>query len=104
MTIDDFKGNLVYGDLMSMGTNKVEEGVEGKGISQFSSMLTQALDSANGDQVYAQNIMQQAIVDPDSVEAHQVTTAMAKAEMSLQLTKKVVDGVVQAYKDIINMR
>ena len=44
------------------------------------------------------------ITHPDEVEPHDVTIAMAQAEMSLNLTKAIVDRAVKAYNDITAMR
>jgi len=48
--------------------------------------------------------MEAMLIDPDSVDAHDVTIAMAKANMSLNITRTVLDRVVRAWKDIINTR
>jgi len=44
------------------------------------------------------------LVDPESIEAHEVTIAMSKASMSLNITRTVLDRVVRAWKDLINTR
>ena len=62
------------------------------------------MNAANADQMNSQDLFVKMITEPDSVEVHDVTIAMAKANMSLQMTKSIVDGAVKAYKDIINMR
>ncbi len=72
--------------------------------SAFADLVRKGLNSANQSQLDSQEIFVKMITEPDSVEAHDVTIAMAKANMSLQMTKSIVDGAVQAYKDIINMR
>lgn len=72
--------------------------------SAFANLVKQGLTAANQDQMDSQEIFVKMITEPDSVEAHDVSIAMAKANMSLQMTKSIVDGAVQAYKDIINMR
>ena len=72
--------------------------------STFSDLIRKGLNAANQDQINSSNMFVKMITEPDSVEAHDVSIAMAKANMSLQMTKSIVDGAVQAYKDIINMR
>lgn len=72
--------------------------------SAFADLVKKGLTAANQDQMDSQEIFVKMITEPDSVEAHDVSIAMAKANMSLQMTKSIVDGAVQAYKDIINMR
>ncbi len=72
--------------------------------SDFGSALLNALDGVNKDQVDASGAIETFLVDPDSIEAHDVTVAMAKANMSLNITRTVLDRVVRAWKDIINTR
>ena len=52
----------------------------------------------------AQQLSIQAVTNPDSVDVHDVTIAAAKAELALSITKNVVDRVIQAYKEIQNVR
>jgi flagellar hook-basal body complex protein FliE len=75
-----------------------------EGQKSFGQMLFDSLHSVNDDQQYANNLSVQAVVDPDSVDAHDVTIAMAKANLSLSITKNVMDRVVQAYRDITTLR
>ena len=70
----------------------------------FARMVLDVLGDVSGQLNESQSLFQQMITDPDSVEAHDVSIAMAKAEMSLNLTKAVVDRSVKAYNDIINFR
>ncbi len=72
--------------------------------SDFSDLVRKGINSANQDQLDSQNLFVKMITEPDSVEAHDVSIAMAKANMSLQMTKSIVDKAVQAYKDITTMR
>ncbi|MDR0910577.1 MAG: flagellar hook-basal body complex protein FliE, partial [Spirochaetaceae bacterium] len=49
-------------------------------------------------------LQQQAITDPDSVEAHQITIAQAEAQMSLNIARTVINRLVQGWQETINMR
>jgi len=80
-----------------MAANPVKTG-------KFGEMVTDALNSANNAEMDSAGLMQQMITDPDSVNVHDVTIAMAKAEMAVNLTKSVIDGAVKAYKEIISTR
>ncbi|MBB6481962.1 flagellar hook-basal body complex protein FliE [Spirochaeta isovalerica] len=71
---------------------------------KFGEMVVDALNSANNAEQDSAGLMQQMITDPDSVDVHDVTIAMAKAEMAVNLTKSVIDGAVKAYKEIISTR
>jgi len=70
----------------------------------FKSMLLKALEGVNTQQITSDQLTTKLITDPDSVNAHEVTIAMAKAEMSLSLTKSVLDTAIKAYKEIISLR
>ncbi len=70
----------------------------------FGDMVVNAMNSANDAEMKSTDLMQQMITDPDSVNVHDVTIAMAKAEMAVNLTKSVIDGAVKAYKEIISTR
>ncbi|MCP4136490.1 MAG: flagellar hook-basal body complex protein FliE [bacterium] len=83
-------------------TGKLGLDAEKKG--GFGDMLVDAMNSANDAEMNSASLMQQMITDPDSVNVHDVTIAMAKAEMAVNLTKSVIDGAVKAYKEIISTR
>lgn len=74
------------------------------GQKSFGQMLFDAVSSVNDDLNTANDLSVQSVVNPDSVDAHDVTIAMAQANLSLSLTKNVLDAVVQAYTDITNLR
>ena len=74
------------------------------GIGSFEGLLIKALNGANDMQLEADRLGQQMLVDPDSVDTHDVTIAMAEANLAVSLTKAVVDGAIQAYNNIINLR
>lgn len=75
-----------------------------EGKKDFKSLFFEALGSVNKDQEMVSFLTEKAIVSPNEVDAHDVTIAMAKANMSLSITKSVTDRVVKAYQEIINMR
>ena len=70
----------------------------------FGSLLLDSLNSVNAMQQTSEALSVQSIVDPESVNTHDVTIAAAKASMSLSITKNVVDRVIQAYREIQNLR
>lgn len=70
----------------------------------FRDMLIGSLEEVNGLQRSHEQLSIQAIVNPESVEAHDLTIAAAKATTALSITKNVVDRVIQAYRDITNLR
>ncbi|PKL08609.1 MAG: flagellar hook-basal body complex protein FliE [Spirochaetae bacterium HGW-Spirochaetae-7] len=72
--------------------------------ASFENAMLKAMDGVNAAQVDSSNAMQAMLTDPDSIDAHDVTIAMAKANMSLDITRTILTRVVTAWKDIINTR
>jgi flagellar hook-basal body complex protein FliE len=70
----------------------------------FENVMLQALDKVSGDQQFVASLEQQAVTDPASVDTHDITIAQAKAAMSLNITRTILNRVVQSWKDIINTR
>ncbi|GHV89533.1 hypothetical protein AGMMS50268_00360 [Spirochaetia bacterium] len=70
----------------------------------FEETMLQALDRVSGDQQLASSLSQQAITDPGSVDIHDITIAQAKATMSLDTTRTILNRLVQGWRDIINTR
>ena len=70
----------------------------------FTSKVFEKLNQVNAIQKESENLTQQMLVDPDSVDAHEVMMALAQANMSLNITKAVVDRVIRAYRDITGTR
>ena len=70
----------------------------------FESYLMDAVASMNADQLKVSSLQEQVITDPDSVDIHDVTTAMAKAQMSLSLAQTVIDRVVKGWSDLSQNR
>jgi flagellar hook-basal body complex protein FliE len=70
----------------------------------FEDVMLRALDKVSGDQQFAAGVEQQAVTDPESVDIHDITIAQAKAAMSLNITRTILNRVVQGWKDIINTR
>lgn len=84
------EGNIP-GDLQKPGTG-------------FGQVLTQAISGVNDLQQNTSELAERMIVDPDSVDAHDVSIAIAKANTSLQMAKTIVDSALRAYRDIISIR
>ncbi len=90
----------------SIGTaqqaQSVKEGVSNK--SKFDDFLLDAMNSVNNKQLEASNISEKVITDPDSVDVHDVTIAMAEANLSLTMANTVVDRLLQAWQEITTTR
>src|SRR3989304_254264 len=70
----------------------------------FGGMFLQALGQVNQQQLRAQDLSQALITDPESVDIHDVTIALAEANLSLSLAKAVIDRAIRAYREIVNIR
>lgn len=70
----------------------------------FQSYLIEAMDSMNQDQVNVSQLSERMITDPDSVDVHDVTIAMSKARMSLNLAQSVIDRLVTGWNEISTTR
>jgi flagellar hook-basal body complex protein FliE len=106
-----FGSEQVTGDQVALkATHKnhfgIKTGVDTDETSaeEFVNALKNALGETNNLQQDLGDITQAYLTDPESVDVHDVTIAMSKANMSLEITKAVVDGALKAYNNIINMR
>lgn len=70
----------------------------------FESYLFEAVEAMNSQQTDVSKLQEQLITDPDSVDIHDVTTAMAKAQMSLSLAQTVIDRLTGAWQEISTTR
>ncbi len=70
----------------------------------FRGALIRSLEEVNSHQTEHEQLSVRAVTNPDSVEAHDLTIAAARANTSLSIAKNVVDRVIQAYRDITSLR
>ena len=70
----------------------------------FGNLLLGALGSVNDSQLRSMDLTQQMVTNPDSVNVHDVTIALAEANLALSMTKAIVDRALTAYREIINIR
>jgi len=104
--------NSAVGDIVQMTRTNIghldSNGMKGLPVGEdregFSNMVAEAVGRVSDQQLSADKLFQKMITNPDEVEPHDVTIAMAQAEMSLNLTKAIVDRAVKAYNDITAMR
>lgn len=101
------------------GTGKIQPltktlGIDGQsktaGVSSasekktFQSYLMEAVNTVNNQQMDVANIQEKLITDPDSIDIHDVTIAMSKARMSLNLAQTVIDRLVSGWNEITTTR
>ena len=70
----------------------------------FGEFLSDAVAQMNRQQTNVAAMEEQLITDPESLDIHDVTTAMAKAQMSMTLAKTVVDRIVTGWNEITTTR
>ena len=70
----------------------------------FGDLLMGALGSVNDSQLKSMDLTQRMVTNPDSVNVHDVTIALAEANLALSMTKAIVDRALAAYREIINVR
>ena len=87
-------------DLAEKGKQSEANGTRGR----FESYLANAVSALNNQQLEVGRIEQQLITDPDSVDVHDVTTAMAKAQMSLSLAQTVIDRLITGWNELSTNR
>ncbi|MDR1596215.1 MAG: flagellar hook-basal body complex protein FliE [Treponema sp.] len=91
------------GSLISeMGTMIGSDAVLRSG--SFEDVLLRALDKVSAEQQFSADLVQKAITDPGSLDPQDITIAQAKAGMSLNIARTLLNRVVQGWKDIINTR
>ena len=74
------------------------------GAGTFEHAMLQALDKVSGAQQTASDLAIEAMLDPDSVDIHDVTMAQAEASLALNITRNVLSRLVQGWRDLINTR
>jgi flagellar hook-basal body complex protein FliE len=70
----------------------------------FGDLLLGAVGSVNDSQLRSMDLTRRMITNPDSVNVHDVTIALAEANLALSMTKAIVDRALTAYREIINIR
>jgi flagellar hook-basal body complex protein FliE len=89
-------------DINTLGGKIGAEAVTRSG--SFDDMMLRALDNVSGQEQFSNELIQKAIIDPNSVDAHDITIAQAKATMSLNIARTVLNRLVQGWRDLINTR
>lgn len=102
---DDASDGISIGtDIVGAGFAGIGKAAAGSKGSSFESALLKAIDGVSASQTKSDSLLQQVVANPDSVDAQDVTIAMAEANMSLNLAKTIMSRIVTAWKDVINTR
>ncbi len=70
----------------------------------FGDYLKRSIMSTNQSIVGSEKLSQQMMTDPTSVAIEDVTIAAKEAEVSLNLSKSVINKLISGYKELINIR
>jgi len=92
------KVNLGIEKQINVPRGKIETDVS------FENVLLNALDKVSGAQLRASDLQKEAIINPGSVDIHDVTIAQAEASMALGITRNILSRMVQGWRDLINTR
>ena len=91
-------GNNILNLRDTMSTNR------NTGVGTFEDAMLQALDKVSGTQLRASDLQKEAIINPGSVDIHDITIAQAEANMALGITRNILRRLVQGWRDLINTR
>lgn len=93
VTVDSMRRTMESStEAVDLATNKVG--------NSFEQTLLKTFDELNKLQLKPEELSVQQIVDPESVDPHDITIAMSKASLSLSLATTVIDRVIKAWNDI----
>jgi flagellar hook-basal body complex protein FliE len=70
----------------------------------FGGLFFNALNNVNEIQHTTMDLTEAMLTDPDSVDIHDVTVAIAEANLALSMTKAIMDRAIRAYQEVINTR
>ncbi|WP_428768814.1 flagellar hook-basal body complex protein FliE [Treponema sp. HNW] len=100
--------HIGQGPMVNLG-GKNDAGLsrENPGIANrttFDRYLLDAVNYVNGKQLAVSDLARRAVTEPDSVDPHDVTIAMAQANLSLNLAQNVISRLTQAWNEITSGR
>ncbi|MCK4797193.1 MAG: flagellar hook-basal body complex protein FliE [Spirochaetes bacterium] len=79
--------------------------VKGDSITKsFSNLFNNMIGEVNNLELKATDLTNQMVINPDSVNIHDVQIAAEQAEMAILLTKGIMDRVIRAYREVSNLR
>ncbi len=95
--VDNFRSKMVS------NTDMIDTATRSETAS-FEQTLLKAFDAVNQQQQETTVLANQMIVDPESVDAHDVTIAMAQANLSLKMAQSIIDRLVKGWNEITTNR
>jgi flagellar hook-basal body complex protein FliE len=97
VSIQNFRSKMVSNTDMIDTANRPE-------TMSFEQTLLAAFDKMNASQQKTDTLAQQMLIDPESVDVHDVTIAMAEASLSLKMAQSVIDRVIKGWNEITTSR
>ena len=95
-------GTSAIGNVSKALNGKENASVDGAEKKEsFRTYLLEAVNEMNSQQLNVSALQEKVITDPD---IHDVTTAMAKAQMSLDLAQNVIDRLVKGWNELSQNR
>ena len=70
----------------------------------FDNYLVDALKYVNDKQIVSSDLTEKVVTDPNSVDVHDVTIAMAEANLSLSMAQTVIDRLTKAWETVSSGR
>jgi len=70
----------------------------------FGDLLTRALEGVNSQQNEVSQMGLRAVTNPEEVSIHDLSIAMARANMSLNLANTIVQRSITAFREILTQR
>ncbi len=89
-----------WGDIPSARMNRVEE----PSTSDFKSVMSGLVEGMNTSMNAPDNMLKDVMMGSENVDIHDVMTAMAKAELSVNIATTAVGKVIQAYDKIMQIQ
>jgi flagellar hook-basal body complex protein FliE len=111
-SFDKITGSNLKGDFVDLKVSRhkhmsgiqTENNQNDKLSADFGTMFNKMLSDVNDMELKATDLANQMVVNPDSVNIHDVQIASEQAEMGILLTKGIIDRVIRAYREITNLR
>ncbi len=73
-------------------------------VTEFGNSVNKSLRDVNKLQVHADKLGQKRMLKPESVNITDLMIAAQKAQLSLNLTKNIIQKSIQAYKSLTGIR
>jgi len=89
-----------WGDIPSARMNRVEE----PSTTDFKSVMSGLVEGMNTSMNAPDNMLRDVMMGSENVDIHDVMTAMAKAELSVNIATTAVGKVIQAYDKIMQIQ